>query len=626
MENNAFKYQPLDGGDSIRLLVLEPADNTREDLKGSLLHTTVSECGANLLEPYTALSYCWGPPERVRKIYIDGYACGITLSLDQALRDMRHDRMPHRIWADALCIDQANDNEKAHQVGLMGTIYSTASHTIIHLPFSNPRVSQLIKELAVRSTRNQMKEKDLEELRMEILSAPWFTRAWVFQELVLSRDPWVQTGSGACRMRWAQFCDVIGMDHVARVMRLDDMPAQVTSELTPLARINQDPASRLSTSMYELLAARRGICATDPRDLVYANLGIVNDKMACQEFISTDYNMTVERVFTDAAHYIFERAGFDTLIRNVLFDLDPKCPPLTGRFNLPSWVPNWALPAPAEIETVHTVISERSRGARDSIANNQAGLVDGYGLASVARPGVLSFVGFPFDRIHRLLDETDIVPFLDREGFYENSREAFDDVASFLPISQYDAKMEEMKHYMTMACHREQNGLPREAVVKFKRKAYSDLIKLYQTKGMRLATGQNRTLIVATSKACVGDFVVGVCSLISDRRLLVRRWERTPADEPGDWYYRALRNRGFLESYSDLLVPQAEFPRFRKVHFDVDLSDDQWWDDVVNYRSQTQREFGGHGTLIGEVACIFNSTRGCMDEEYRGRMQIVHLH
>jgi hypothetical protein len=41
----------------------------------------------------------------------------------------------------------------------------------------------------------------------DLLGRPWFNRVWVFQELVLSRDPWVQCGG--VRVRWTDLCDLL---------------------------------------------------------------------------------------------------------------------------------------------------------------------------------------------------------------------------------------------------------------------------------------------------------------------------------------------------------------------------------------------------------------------------------
>ena len=50
--------------------------------------------------------------------------------------------------------------------------------------------------------------------------------------------------------------------------------------------------------MYALLVRRRGIGAMDPRDLVYANFGVVDDRELCDKSITMIYSVTVECVFS----------------------------------------------------------------------------------------------------------------------------------------------------------------------------------------------------------------------------------------------------------------------------------------------------------------------------------------
>ncbi|TVY14742.1 hypothetical protein LARI1_G007676 [Lachnellula arida] len=40
-----------------------------------------------------------------------------------------------------------------------------------------------------------------------VLTQPWFTRVWVFQELIFSQNPWVQCGQ--LRVRWSTIHDAI---------------------------------------------------------------------------------------------------------------------------------------------------------------------------------------------------------------------------------------------------------------------------------------------------------------------------------------------------------------------------------------------------------------------------------
>ncbi|KAK4221369.1 heterokaryon incompatibility protein-domain-containing protein [Podospora fimiseda] len=110
----------------IRILILLP----------SYFHDPIS-CTlsrANLEEQpqYDALSYVWGDPRICRTIYVDDSVKNVTVNLFAALRRLRaksHTR-PRRLWIDALCIDQENNQEKSHQVSIIGSIYRTISADI----------------------------------------------------------------------------------------------------------------------------------------------------------------------------------------------------------------------------------------------------------------------------------------------------------------------------------------------------------------------------------------------------------------------------------------------------------------------------------------------------------------
>nr|RBR00943.1 hypothetical protein FVER53263_01624 [Fusarium verticillioides] len=197
--------------------------NHSADLKGSLHHATLSDCDYDLIEPYTALSYVWDDASQRGVIFLGDSAKDITASLDAALRDMRDKGRVCRIWAHALCIDQSNNAEKGLQVALMGRIYSTAHHTVIHLGKSPPGFEKLFMDLKAQ-TRTTMHANtsgleqlsltadDIDGMRRDLLSKPWFRRVWVFQELVLSTDVWVQCDN--LRIRWHHFCEAVDIKSV----------------------------------------------------------------------------------------------------------------------------------------------------------------------------------------------------------------------------------------------------------------------------------------------------------------------------------------------------------------------------------------------------------------------------
>lgn len=127
-----FKYSPLIGEDSIRLLVVQPAQ-PGSIIQCDLIHTTIAECHDEVFDHYTALSYVWGDAKYKRTIYVDSLAFEVPRNLFDALDDIRNQQRSLRLWADAICIDQSNFEERSSQVALMRRIYSLASFTIIYL-------------------------------------------------------------------------------------------------------------------------------------------------------------------------------------------------------------------------------------------------------------------------------------------------------------------------------------------------------------------------------------------------------------------------------------------------------------------------------------------------------------
>jgi hypothetical protein len=124
-----FSYRPLDKSDGIRLIYLLPALDAEAEVRCELIHTTLSNC-TDIYEHYTALSYVWGDPIYAKTIWLDETAILVTHNLFSALRDLRSDSRPLRIWADAICINQQDDDEKLRQISMMGKIYSLADHTV----------------------------------------------------------------------------------------------------------------------------------------------------------------------------------------------------------------------------------------------------------------------------------------------------------------------------------------------------------------------------------------------------------------------------------------------------------------------------------------------------------------
>lgn len=109
-----YKYQALPTKDHIRRLTLAPG--TSDDaLQGDLETISLQDP----LNPYEAISYVWGSEKKDHVITIaGGSTIHITTNLAQVLRQARLPHAPRALWADSICTDQANYEEKGQQVAL----------------------------------------------------------------------------------------------------------------------------------------------------------------------------------------------------------------------------------------------------------------------------------------------------------------------------------------------------------------------------------------------------------------------------------------------------------------------------------------------------------------------------
>ncbi|OWP05700.1 hypothetical protein B2J93_1749 [Marssonina coronariae] len=209
-------YASLPNNQTIRLLTLE-AGFTDEPLRGSLTQVPI-----DALPPYEALSYCWGSPDQPCSINLEGGSMPITHSLHSALVRLRRRSRSRRIWADALCINQADNAEKSEQILLMPQIYSLAFSTLAYLgeeADDSDTALELHEKLGgIDFSALPEKSVTIEWLEGHGLPRyqdpawvawqafwrrPWFRRAWVLQEFVLGKD--IVMICGRKKMGWRKF-------------------------------------------------------------------------------------------------------------------------------------------------------------------------------------------------------------------------------------------------------------------------------------------------------------------------------------------------------------------------------------------------------------------------------------
>ena len=138
-------YHVIPDDKSIRYMVLEAGKND-EPLVCTLHVSPLCE-----MPYFEAISYVWGSDDRNHEILCNNHIVKITTNLLEVLQSVRLLTAARTLWADSICINQDDDNEKGQQVLLMGQLYSKANRVLICVGNNNnghaERVATLVSEL-----------------------------------------------------------------------------------------------------------------------------------------------------------------------------------------------------------------------------------------------------------------------------------------------------------------------------------------------------------------------------------------------------------------------------------------------------------------------------------------------
>ena len=157
-------------------------------------------------EKYEALSWCWGNQEEDYALLINRgkkpFRKRVRKELALALKYLRRAGDERTMWIDAICINQADPNERNHQVQMMSRIYTRAQQVCIWLGEADTD-----SEIAIKFIKDEMKElKNFDiissneqysrkwQALMSLMQRDWFFRRWVVQEIALSSAATVYCG------------------------------------------------------------------------------------------------------------------------------------------------------------------------------------------------------------------------------------------------------------------------------------------------------------------------------------------------------------------------------------------------------------------------------------------------
>jgi hypothetical protein len=402
-----YQYQPLPKATSIRVLKLrgKHGDGT--------LHVSLDVVDLDDDPFFYALSYTWGNPHAYgvdftayfnavnqeysvaenKPVLCDGKLVKVQRNLldfldelqqvpASAQGDAQHQDEPSRltlsgelvIWIDAICINQADMEERAVQVRIMDKVYSKAAHTIIWLGRADeytPAAAETIKRVAaypkdafVRSEVKPFRNSDSEVYAKcnlpytswmdwcslaALLKRQWFSRLWIIQETILSRSLVLLCGKheiswadlvGAARNIEAR-CQVLGWSPSTMFIEIDQIAVPLEDNVVSLAQWrdyfhNKNPSEAWRFTLEELIYATWVFNATDARDKVYGILGLVDADVRAAWDI--DYQSPPMQVFAVTTRRIIEQTRSLRILSCVQDASIRTIAPY------PSWVPDYSLP------------------------------------------------------------------------------------------------------------------------------------------------------------------------------------------------------------------------------------------------------------------------------------------
>jgi len=245
------------------------------------------------------------------------------------------------VWVDAICINQADDQEKKHQVDRMRDIYSNCTRVVLwlgsdllakpndcHHPQRKPFHNLVLQQTSQISPGKV--DDPHPKPQSYLLARRYFTRVWIIQELILAPMVVVQVHN---TLYWAN-------GTTSRILQKRALPG---------GEYLIAPWERASAPWLQFVAGGRDVLrgytftealsltsrsrASDNRDRIFGVLGLLPNTHA----LRPEYNLSSQHVFTGLfAYLILERREVHLLCQAAGI--------LASRRHRLTWVPAWENP------------------------------------------------------------------------------------------------------------------------------------------------------------------------------------------------------------------------------------------------------------------------------------------
>ncbi|KAJ4147292.1 hypothetical protein LMH87_001826 [Akanthomyces muscarius] len=361
------------GQDQIRLIKLYP--HAQSNLSATTRETETVLCELNTYSrgscpPYHALSHAWQHHDTTLQVTINGTACQVAETVEKALRQLRHSQKKVYAWVDQVCINQADNEEKGHQVQQMHHIYGEANTVVawIGMPFRDSGfLFEFLEQMGIAILKRQWKKlaklvdevncSSMKEAFRLFCQRPYWKRLWIMQEFAVCPDVRIVCGDSTmgvdsidAAFMAPEFLEELQEQRAMRktvVNKITEIfyPPErsfVDNVITRRQRFRPQPGTTrnegdhffrvLVTSLVLELDYNWPI-ASDPRDRVFALLQLASGHREFDEnFVG--YCKTLEQVYHETTISFLKQGHIDVL---------SYCQFPKRLTSLPSWVADWSM-------------------------------------------------------------------------------------------------------------------------------------------------------------------------------------------------------------------------------------------------------------------------------------------
>ncbi|KAH8881748.1 HET-domain-containing protein [Thozetella sp. PMI_491] len=353
----------------------------------SVMNVAQRDAAFTTVPTYEALSYTWGDGSPKFIVQCNGHSLPVAHNLFFALQHLRLQTVTRHMWIDALCINQQDPQERSEQVQHMLQIYQNASHVIVwlgeeegnsHLALESMKYLDECEQREAITLRRHESEcynrlSQIYNAQWRIFQRPWFRRSWIRQEISAAKDVTVVCGRNTIgwyamkrsAARLSRLYEKLQTEGVEGLSEFTDDQAAAVACLTRGWIFGQSVIKLIGCigsvwyhhtgGFLDLLMAGREFDATDARDKVYSVVGLgrvptatLGDDQPASTSLPIDYSKSVSEVYQDVVKYFVNKDGNLDILSILLTHRNDA-----SDAELPSWVPDWRVPASEVAITAH---------------------------------------------------------------------------------------------------------------------------------------------------------------------------------------------------------------------------------------------------------------------------------